>query len=322
MSAKKQFIISVDTEEEGLNLRGLPRFQALCEQLGVPPTYLIDAPVLENAAAIANLRQWQTAGRCEVGSHCHPWCNPPIAAAPLRPADTFLSNLPLELQREKLGWLTARIADALGQPPTSYRAGRYGFNQTSAQVLLELGYLVDSSVLPLYDYRPQGGPDFRDSRREPHRLHCAVVGRDLLEIPVTAGFTAPGYRRRRAVWSRVRERPWKHLRGAAIADRLGIARRVKLSPEGTRLADLIALVDASVKDGIETMVLMLHSSSLVAGFSPYARDNAMLESLYDRLAGVVRYATSEYGFYGTTLTEAASPQLANAQEHTHEYDAD
>ncbi len=46
------------------------------------------------------------------------------------------------------------------KPPTSYRAGRYGFDLTSAEILADLGYIVDSSVLPLHDYRRKKGPDF------------------------------------------------------------------------------------------------------------------------------------------------------------------
>lgn len=335
MTDLKQLVVSVDTEEEGLwggqyqvrgntteNLRGLPRFQAVCEQLGVPPTYLIDAPVLDDAAAISHLRRWQDAGQCEVGSHCHPWCNPPFDPGPLRSVDTFLCNLPIDLQREKLRWLTERIADAVGRSPTSYRAGRYGFDSSSAELLLELGYRVDSSVLPMYDYSGQGGPDYRLCRRQPHHLGSVDAEQTLIEIPITAGFTAAGYSRRRAIWSRLRQRPWNRFHGAGIADRLGIARRVKLSPEGSRLTDLIALVDASVQDGLKTLVLMLHSSSLVAGLSPYARDQAMLDKLYDRLTGVVQYATSEFGFQGTTLTGAANSMLAPFHEYSHEHDAD
>ncbi len=60
-----KLIVSVDTEEEGLwggayrvfhntthNLRGLTRFQMLCERWEVAPTYLVDAPVLEDNTAV------------------------------------------------------------------------------------------------------------------------------------------------------------------------------------------------------------------------------------------------------------------------------
>lgn len=313
-----QLIVSVDTEEEGLwggvytvhnnktdNLRGLNRFQSLCERWRMPPTYLIDAPVLDDGIAVAQLKAWQDAGVCEVGAHCHPWCNPPIVSQSPNEFDTFLCNLPRELQFEKLNWLTCQISERFERPPTSYRAGRYGFDLTSAEILADLGYVVDSSVLPLHDYRSKKGPDFMMAQRVCYQLFSNTSHRKLIEFPVTAGFTRAGYKWRRQYWQWSRRSPWKMMRIAGLLDRLGIARRVKLSPEGTRLDDLEKLIDAVKQDGVETLVLMLHSSSLVKGLSPYARDDNMLEQLYTRLEGALRCAIDVHGFRPATLTQAA-----------------
>ena len=88
------FIVTVDTEEEGLwggryprtghtveNVRGVVRFQTLCDQYGVRPTYLIDAPVLENEAAAGLLRGLKDNGVAEIGAHMHPWCTPPLSCS-------------------------------------------------------------------------------------------------------------------------------------------------------------------------------------------------------------------------------------------------
>ncbi len=318
MSSGKQIVVSVDTEEEGRwgcdystsdnptqNLRGLSRFQALCEKHGVAPTYLIDAPVLLDQAAIAELSTWQEAERCEVGAHCHPWCNPPIVSQLPLEAETFLCNLPVELQFEKLKWLTDHISNCFGKSPTSYRAGRYGFSaETTAPILAELGYAVDSSVLPMFEYRRVQGPDFRFASRDPVFIVQSTQSR-ILELPITSGFTKSGYRLRRWLWIATRRQPWKFLKLAGIADSLGFARRLKLSPEGTSIAELRGLVDACLKDGLSTLVLMLHSSSLAAGFSPYAKNAEALEKLYARLDAILRYAIDQHGCQPVTLTAAA-----------------
>ena len=318
----RQLVVSVDTEEEGLwggaykikgntteNLRGLDRFQASCERLQVAPTYLIDAPVLDDRQAIESLSRWQRQGVCEVGSHCHPWCNPPLPDHSPTSAETYLCNLPRETQFQKLQWLTQRIADQLGRSPTSYRAGRYGFDSTTAVILEELGYRVDSSVLPVHDYRDVGGPDFRLADRIPKRFlgDCG----NLIEIPITAGFTCPGFRWRRALWMQLRRKPWSIVRAAGVADRLGFARRVKLCPEGSRFEDLRGLIDSTVAEGIETLVLMLHSSSLIAGLSPYTKTENMLEILYSCLTASIRHAIDVHHFSPKTLTEVASTFSAN-----------
>ena len=93
------------------------------------------------------LTGWAGRGACEVGSHLHPWSTPPFADRPgLRsndPVHAFPCQLPDELLHEKLVTLTEQVTAAFGAPPTSYRAGRFGFDARSAAVLAALGYEVD-----------------------------------------------------------------------------------------------------------------------------------------------------------------------------------
>lgn len=316
--SKIRLVVSVDTEEEGLwngvypvrdnataNLRGLAHFQALCERHETPPTYLITAPVLDDQQAVADLSKWQEEARCEVGTHCHPWCNPPIISEQVRREESYLSNLPRQQQFDKLKWLTSAIADRMGVRPTSFRAGRYGFSEVTAECLMQLGYIVDSSHLPLFAYPEDGGPDYRMHARHPHRLVDASTQKSIIEIPVTTGFTRPGFELRRRIYQRSRRPLARQLRLAGIADRLGIARRVKLSPEGNSVRDLQQLMSAAVQDGLHTLVLMLHSSSLVAGCSPYCVREPDLRNFLDRLESCIEFARNEFDAEGTTLTQAA-----------------
>lgn len=314
--------ITVDTEEEGLwgggfsvhrnsteNLRGLPRFQAACETLSAPPTYLIDAPVLDDSVAIKQLRDWQSRNRCEVGAHCHPWCNPPLPKQCDDPRESYLCNLPVDVQQEKLVWLTNRVSDLMERAPTSYRAGRYGFDIESAAILDDLGYQVDSSVLPLFDYRKDGGPDYTHATRLPYRFFGDDPDRKLIEVPVTSGFTRSGFDRQRRLWLGLQKPIWRRFRLPGIVDRLGMARRVKLSPEKYLKHDLLQLIDSAVRDGLTTMVLMLHSSSLVPGMSPYTKTDSDLDAFYETLTTAVGHAINEHGFRPVTLTQSAPSEL-------------
>lgn len=311
------WVVSVDTEEEGLwkdrypvrdntteNLRGLSRFQTLCERFGIAPTYLITAPVLDDRVATRELSSWQEAGTCEVGAHCHPWCNPPLAKPEIPVEESFLKNLPQEEQHAKLEWLTERIADRFGRRPTSFRAGRYGFDATTAQCLGTLGYEVDSSVMPLFDFRGEHGPDFRNSPESPYWLKL-TGDRKLLELPITSGFTNPGFRWRRSLWQRVRRSPWKHVKVPGILDRIGVASRVKLCPEGYSPVQLRRLIDSRLKEKAQVLILMLHSSSLMTGMSRYVPDDEHLERLYQSLEAAFGHAVHEHKLVPTTLTAAA-----------------
>ncbi len=309
--------VTVDTEEEGLwggaypvrnctteNLRGLARFQSLCEKYSIRPTYLIDAPALEDRLAVSQLRSWQDSQLCEVGTHCHPWCNPPILSDMVSESESYLCNLPVELQYQKLEWLTLRIADVIGRRPTSYRAGRYGFDASSIGPLVQLGYTVDSSVLPGYDYSKSHGPDFTALDRFPSRLQCEHGGHSIIEFPITTGFTRSNFYGLRQRLRRCVETPLgRATKLASISNRLGLSRYVKLTPEGTTLGELRGLVQSSVASGVQHLVLMLHSTSLLPGFSPYAKDVAAVEALYERMERIFEYATKSLDFEGCSLSE-------------------
>jgi hypothetical protein len=324
----KTISVTVDTEEEGLwggaypiwnctthNLRGLARFQSLCDRYGTPPTYLVDAPVLEDSLAVKELSGWHNAGLCEIGTHCHPWCNPPIVSESVSTRDSYLCNLPEEVQFEKLKWLTDRIANTFGRSPTAYRAGRYGFNQSSVKPLVDLNYKLDSSVLPEYDYRTSEGPSFRSLSRNACFVGDTSGSKKIMEVPITTGFTRSGaYRQRQAIRRWVETPLGRATKLAAIANRLGVCRHVKLSPEGTSLAELKGLVESSLRDGVNHLVLMLHSTSLMPGFSPYAKDAAGVEGLYQRLGGILDFTIKEHQCVGVGLSEIPKWLPANLPE--------
>jgi len=47
-------------------------------RLGVVPTYVLDWPVCNNPAAVSVLRGLMEQGRCDIGTHLHPWVSPPL----------------------------------------------------------------------------------------------------------------------------------------------------------------------------------------------------------------------------------------------------
>lgn len=320
---KPCLIVTVDTEEEGLwggqyrrsgnsvnNIRGIPRFQELCDRFGVKPTYLVDAPVVEDDAAVELLRAIQDDGRAEIGAHVHPWCNPPFEEE-ISPRNSYLCNLPEPLQRAKLTWLTERIEQRFGRRPTSFRAGRYGLDIVGARILHELGYIVDSSVIPFTDYSADGGPNFE---RAPHTPYF-VDGDDLcrphdagflLEVPVSVGFNRRNFARAQAVRQAAR-RPWiRPLHAEGLLDRLGIVRRIKFSPEQASATQMKRLADAYFAVGAPALVMMFHSSSLMANCSPYVPTPMASHRFHTNMHEVFAYWGEKGKTATSTLTEFAT----------------
>ena len=170
-------------------------------------------------------------------------CEAPSGPFRQKVPDTFLFTLPESLQREKITWLTDAIEDRFGRRPTSFRAGRYGLDIVGARILTELGYLVDSSVIPFSDYSSEGGPNFRHAPNDPYFVGdtdlCSIqTDGELLEVPVTVGYNRMNFRRADTIRRLAARTPFRQLRCVGILDRLGVVRRIKFSPEQADVAQM------------------------------------------------------------------------------------
>nr|WP_179945445.1 polysaccharide deacetylase family protein [Croceibacterium atlanticum] len=282
----QRFIITVDTEEEfdwsqpidrtshGLDHVGkIARFQDFCESHGVVPVYLVDWPIATSDLAAEILRQPIAEGKAEVGVQLHPWVSPPFEEEVCE-RNSYAGNLPEELERAKLLTLRDQIEKAFGKAPLIYRAGRYGLGPNTAPILAEAGIAIDSSVRSKFDYSARGGPDYRPHPLTPYWVDSE---RRLLELPLTTVFW--GMLRRQGDW--IYPRLWRTPSLRGILARLSLLERIPLTPEGVSVEEAIRGIDMALDDGVPLLVFSFHSPSLDIGHTPYVRDEADLEALYD-----------------------------------------
>lgn len=280
-----RFAIFVDTEEEfdwskpqsrdsvaTSHVRYLPEFQRLAESHGVSPAYLIDFPVAQAKEAQDILGPLQAAGKCSVGSQLHAWVNPPYDEE-MCIRNSYVGNLDRDMERAKLLALTEEIENNFGMRPKSFRSGRYGVGPNSAVLLEEMGYQIDSSVRPHFDYRHEGGPSFLRHDVQPYWAGPSGL---LLELPLSVSFTGGLRRFGRPLFGNGRNR--KRLRSAL--SRLGMLSRVALTPEDMPEADVKDAIRALLDDGMQFMSISFHSPSLVPGHTPYVRSSADLSDFY------------------------------------------
>ncbi|VXC47443.1 WalW protein [Sphingomonas sp. T1] len=247
-----------------------PEAHARFREQGVALTCLVDYPIVDDPAAVEILRDVVADGRSEIGAQLHPWVNPPFGE-PLTPAMSFAGNLPEGLEAAKLRLLTDAIATAFGRRPRAYRAGRYGVGPDTVAALTALGYRVDSSVRPGYDYSAEGGPDFSLSDPRPCRRGALLsVPLSTLYVGALRGGGAGLYR----ALGRV-----PYARG--VASRLGLLSRVALTPEDMPIGAALEAVTIAVGEGVELLNFAFHSPSLVPGNTPYVRDAADLRTFHD-----------------------------------------
>ncbi len=319
-------VLTVDTEADNQwdrsrtelstdNLEFIPRFQTLCNRYGLKPTYLCTWEVVADAR-FETLRRFQDAALAEIGTHLHPWTTPPMSD-PQNGLDraafgAYPSELDPALFAEKLRLLTERIAARTGIRPRSYRAGRWGFSAEHVPVLISLGYLVDCSVTPLVSWErtlgaTKGGPDFRPAPAAPYLVDPSDVCRPgeskLLEVPVTILFTSGMVTRSR----RLQDLYFRHRRRLPVR---ALNKVHAIGPEWFRpyphvsSQRLRSVCVAAMKLGLPIVEMMFHSSELMPGGSPYNRDEAAVDRLYEKLEAVFGYLRDE-GCRGATLTEFA-----------------
>jgi hypothetical protein len=280
------FVVTVDTEEEfdwekpferfghGLShVPGIARFQSFCEKAGVAPVYLVDYPVacdarLNDVLGPAILHQ-----RAEIGIQLHPWVNPPHDED-INVANSFAGNLAPALERAKFSTLKRTIEQSFGCAPRAYRAGRYGLGPNTQAMLTDGGVTIDTSVRARFDYSPEGGPDYRDHPVCPWWIDRAA---GLIELPLTTVYCGALRRMGTKLYHRASRVP--RLRG--VLARLGLLERVPLTPEGVDIAAALRAIDAALADGLPVLMFSFHSPSLAPGHTPYVRNEADLDRLYD-----------------------------------------
>jgi hypothetical protein len=317
-----QCIITIDTEGDNQwdlsakrsteNVRFVPRFQALCEQYGFPPTYLCTYEVVESPVFDEVLLPLHRGTRAEIGAHLHPWTTPPSSEWDRGERGyAYPSELPAEVFASKLKELTDLLTRKLGEAPRSYRAGRWGFSADHIQTLVRLGYIVDCSVTPLQNWTDAGargpGQDFTNAPVGPYVLASDDVTREgtsgLLEVPVTIVHVNGLMRQSSSL--RAAYRRYRRTLPARVLNRaFDTAPRWFRPFSDMTAARLIEVYETARYLGLPVVEMMFHSSELMPGGSPHNPTAADVEHLYARLEPVFAHLKRE-GVRGRTLSAFA-----------------
>jgi hypothetical protein len=247
-------------------------------------------------------------GRGELAAHCHAWNTPPVSEPD--GAQGFLNELDESTQRAKLEAVTEAHERAFGARPTSFRAGRFGADGATLRILEAQGYLVDSSVTPRISWRTEvgfgwgGGPDWRrcplgpyhPSREDPTRPGDS----SLVEVPLTIV-------RERDVFPPAVEELISRRGSRSIAERvigrLGLGRIAWFRPTFQTVETMVRVADKATRQGVDTLNLMLHSSEVLPGGSPFARTPAEVAALLDRMERAVETVLERTGAVPRTMSE-------------------
>lgn len=276
-----------DTNVASVGAQGLA--QGIFGDMGIRPIYVVDYPVASQPEGYEPLRKIFEARQCVIGAHLHPWTTPPLEEA-VNDFNSYQCNLEPALEIRKIAVLKDQIERSFGAAPLFFKAGRYGVGPRTFQALSAMGFAVDLSIMPLADFRADGGPDFRDTRAMPYAAQD-----NLLSLPMTRGqmglLTPTSARVHRIIQSPA----LKAIKVPGILARLNLVNTVTLTPEGISAEEQIGLIRALFARGTRHFVLHYHSPSLVPGNTPYVRSQADLAAFLRRIEAVCRFFIDDLG---------------------------
>jgi hypothetical protein len=261
------------------HMAAIDRLQDVFDELGVVPSYLVSYAIVAQEAGF----------RAIVGAHLNPWVTPPHREQ-VNDVNSYPGNLPRALEAAKLEALCRQVEHSLGGRPTVYKAGRYGKGPHTEAILEEQGFEIDISPAPAMDFRADGGPDFT---RHPAQPFLFGQKRRLLCLPNTGAFVGWLQAFGPDLHPLLERGSVARLRLPAIASRLRLLERLRLTPEGYTLAEMKRLTRALLARGQRTFVLSLHSPSVVPGNTPYVQSDADLAVLLKRLRGYLTFFRDE-----------------------------
>jgi hypothetical protein len=311
------FTVTVDTEEDNWgeftrarytvrNIARIPRLHDLFVRRGIRPTYLISYPVATDRYSIDLLGGYAARAQCEIGTHPHPWNTPPVEEE--RTAFTsFMCHLPPELQARKIATLTETIARSFGRRPTSYRSGRWGFDEQVAENLIRAGYLVDSSISPTWSWTAYEGPDFSHCSWEPfvYRLDGPDGnGRSMLEVPATIDYLQAHRPLATSVSGALRGIPLGDKIAAALG-KMGLLNNVSVSPEMNDAVEMERVSRALARRGARVVNMFFHSPTLLEGCTPFVHSPQDADAFLARIDAFLRFAQSA-GWEPVTLSELSA----------------
>jgi peptidoglycan/xylan/chitin deacetylase (PgdA/CDA1 family) len=316
-------VLTIDTEPDNAwenhlnlgvaNVRELIRLHDLLAKCGAKATCLATTRVIENPEAVDVLRNLLSTGGAEIGAHLHPWESPPFTETGVDVCHPcYPHELSLEIFRRKLEGLTEAIARNF-KAPTCYRGGRWSIVASHLSVLEQAGFEVDTSVMPLVDWRATigvpldlkgcGGMDYRLAPCHPYHPDYADITREgaagIVEVPVTVGFSRrlPGFVR--SLYGRFPSPLQRVLR------RSNVIKPVWALPTEETGPALEQMLSVALREQAAIINIAMHSSEMMVGGSPRSRVAAEVDGIFSRLASMLSILASSPLCQFTTLTDAA-----------------
>ena len=302
--------ISIDVEEEGLfsgeypctpqgvtNVAHLERLEFIPREFGLPLTLLVTYQVAQDAAARRVLERWRDRYGAEIGAHLHPWNTPPFVDLP-EPEPVRSEKIPYWVLKEKLANLVSTIEEGLGVTPRSFRMGRFDWGPKLLSLLMEMGFQVDSSTVPLR--QDAGGPDNFLAPNDPFLLPVpGSSGPPLVEAPLTM---VPVFANTPRLIYRLSS-VFSGSRGERLRAWFPYLLAAGIHPAWYPLASMRLAARLHRRRGGRVLNMFLHSTEIAPGGSPQFPTEAAVNRLIAKIRAFLTWLKATGPVQGVTLSD-------------------
>lgn len=309
-------IISIDTEcdkskdwsvPQPLSFRNITAQKdvllPLFKKFDLKPTYLLSPEVILDDESCLFFKSRQK--EIELGTHLHAeyiWPNADFKANKTEKTQILLKP---NIEFEKLSNLTQLFENKFGTNPKSFRSGRFGSSKQTELFLSQLGYLVDSSVVP-YTHKKFGNETINSWNKsvKPYwvqngkykilQVPLTFINQDVLRVPnwlkyqlgLNDGFIRKCYKK------------------------LGFDLRGQwLRPMKSSSKQMIAISDFTInrifaKEDFAILNLMFHSNEILPQASPYCQTKQDVNLFINSLSDLFTHLNSNYELCSIGLSES------------------
>jgi hypothetical protein len=173
-------------------------------------------------------------------------------------------------------------------------------------MLVKAGFLVDTSVYPLYQNEYFTCESASSSPYWPDLVNTHKQGnqRNILEVPVTTGFNRSNYKYAQKLHKLMEFKPFTWLRLNGLLWHTGLLKKLYLSPELCEAKDMKRLINTSLKREQKVFHMFLHSSSLIEQVTGLTQERNAREVICQRIGDVVAHLQQVTNVEFCTLQEA------------------
>jgi hypothetical protein len=268
----------------------------------IKPTYLLSPEVIKHQKSVEFFKKHED--KIELGTHLHSEFIAPNENMKSTITNEIQLNLEKDLEYDKLKSLTNLFKNKFDFDPKSFRSGRFGSSLYTTSYLSELGYKVDSSVVPLTT--KFFGEKYIDSWNKPLIPYWEKFDQEkILQVPLT--LINPSYNKLpfflkwnigqpNSITRRIAKKIGFNLRTSWLRPFREDAKRLKL------IADF-AINNSFKNSDYVVLNIMFHSNEILPKGSPYCQNERDVRDFVSSLDQLFSHLYQKYQICSIGLSD-------------------